>query len=145
MDVLDYRFQTYPGCLYPCCLAYQCSPKNLYFLWLMANNKTFTRDNLAKRKNLENLICLFYAEPETINHLFFECCVPTTMWCHLSDIFDKNLGANFESVARWWVSNKKNTVLNTCCAALMWCSWKLRNDLCFQGKNGEARRIYSSN
>ena len=97
----------------------------------MANNKTFTRDNLAKRKNLENLICLFYAEPETINHLFFECCVPTTMWCHLSDIFDKNLGANFESVARWWVSEKKNSVLNTGSAALLWSLWKLRNDLCF--------------
>ena len=67
------------------------------------------------------------------------------MWCHLSDNFDKDLGTDFESVARWWISNNKNVVLNIYCAALMWSTWKLRNDLSIQEKNGEARRIYSSN
>jgi len=52
---------------------------------------------------------------------------------HLSKIFDKIIGSDFEAVARWWISNKKNVILNTCCAALMWCIWTTRNDLCFQG------------
>ena len=69
-----------------------------------------------------------------MHHLFFECCVFTVMWCYLSNIFGKNLGSDFEAVARWWISNKKNAILNTCCAALMWCIWTTRNDLCFQGE-----------
>jgi hypothetical protein len=55
------------------------------------------------------------------------------MWCYLSNIFGKNLGSDFEAVARWWISKKKNAILNTCCATLMWCIWTTRNDLFFQG------------
>ncbi|RCV41442.1 hypothetical protein SETIT_9G136600v2 [Setaria italica] len=40
----------------------------------------------------------------------------------MAEIFDMQLGTDFESVARWWVSNRKNCVLNS------------RNELCFQGK-----------
>ena len=83
---------------------------------------------------MDNISCLFCEEPETVHHLFFGCCVPTSMWCHLSEIFGRSLGADFESVARWWISNKKNDILNICCAALMWCIWKTRNDICFQAK-----------
>jgi len=92
-------------------------PKIHIFLWLMANNKTLTRSNLAKRQKVDNISCLFCAETETVNHLFFDCCVSTIMWSHLSKIFNKNLGSDFESVATWWISNKKNATLNTCCAA----------------------------
>ena len=89
---------------------------------------------------MDNLSCLFCEENETVHHLFFGCCVPSSIWCHLSEIFNTNLGANFESVARWWISNKKNAVLNTCCAALMWCTWKLRNDLCFQARQWRSEK-----
>jgi len=82
-------------------------PRIHIFLWLMANNKTLTRSNLVKRQNLDDLSCLFCAESETVHHLFFECYVPTTMWLILSEIFGRNLGTDFESVARWWISNKK--------------------------------------
>jgi hypothetical protein len=37
-------------------------PRLHIFLWLMANNKVLTRDNLAKRKHLEDKTCLFYEE-----------------------------------------------------------------------------------
>ena len=114
-----------------------------FILWLLANNKTLTRSNLSKRQHLEDLSCLFCGETETVHHLFFGCCVTTSMWCHLSESFDTNLGVNFESVARWWISNKKNAILNTCCAALMWCIWKMRNDMCRQNC-GEARTCCSS-
>jgi hypothetical protein len=42
------------------------------FLWLLANNKTLTRDNLAKRKELNDKTCLFCAEYELVRHLFYE-------------------------------------------------------------------------
>ena len=59
----------------------------------------------------------------------------------MSSIFDIQIGSNFESVARWWVSNNKNSVLNTVCAALMWSIWKLRNEMCFQGKTWKDERV----
>jgi hypothetical protein len=49
-------------------------PRLHIFLWLLANNKTQTRDNLAKRKSLDDKTCLFYSEPESVSHLFFKCC-----------------------------------------------------------------------
>jgi hypothetical protein len=47
-------------------------PRVYIFLWLLANNKTSTRDNLAKRRNLDDKTCVFYTEPESVTHLFFQ-------------------------------------------------------------------------
>jgi hypothetical protein len=47
----------------------------LVFLWLLANNKVLTRDNLAKRKQVDDKTCLFCDDLELVLHLFFECCV----------------------------------------------------------------------
>ena len=96
-------------------------PRIHIFLWLLSNNKIRTRTDLAKRRHVENLRCLFCNEPETTHHLFFECIVANVMWKHLSDIFDIALGSDYESVARWWLSNNSHYVLNMSCAALMWC------------------------
>jgi hypothetical protein len=50
-------------------------PRLHIFLWLLANNKTLTRDSLARRKSLDDKMCLFCSEHESVSHLFFECCV----------------------------------------------------------------------
>jgi hypothetical protein len=55
-------------------------PRIHIFLWLMANNKTLTRDNLAKRKKVEDGTCMFCAKQESVRHLFFECCVAKVFW-----------------------------------------------------------------
>ena len=47
----------------------------LVFLWLAFNNKILTRDNLNKRRMVDNLKCLFCDEEESVCHLFFECVV----------------------------------------------------------------------
>jgi hypothetical protein len=54
-------------------------PRLHIFLWLLANNKTQTRDNLAKRRRVEDGSCLFCNEAKTMAHLFFECCVSCGM------------------------------------------------------------------
>ena len=72
---------------------------------------------------------------------FFGCCVASVMWRHLSEIFDVNLGADYESVARWWLSNNRHAIMNMTCATLMWSIWKLRNDLCFQGKAWRSEKV----
>lgn len=117
-------------------------PRIHVFLWLLSNNKTLTRTNLAKRITLEDISCLFCAEDESVQHLSFSCCVATLMWKHLSDISNIQIGEDFESVARWWINNNKNSVLNMSGAALLWCIWNLHNGMCFQGRAGGMRRYY---
>jgi Zn-finger protein len=77
------------------------------FLWLLANNKTLTRDNLEKGKKLDDNRCLFCNELETVTHLFFKCCVARLVWNEIAEISGKVIGADFESVARFWVADKK--------------------------------------
>ena len=78
--------------------------------------------------------CLFCSEPETCHHLFFDCFVAKMVWMTNSEMVDTSVGADFESVARWWLSKKKNSALNITYTAVLWSLWKLHNDMCFQGK-----------
>jgi hypothetical protein len=45
-------------------------PRVHIFLWLMSKGKLLTRDNLVKRKHLNDKSCLFCSEEESIYHLF---------------------------------------------------------------------------
>ena len=109
-------------------------PRIHIFLWLLSRNKLLTRDNLGEKRELQDQTCLFCCEIESVNHLFFDCCVAKAIWSEISILMDKEVGQDFESVARWWISNNKNEILNCVCAATLWVLWKLRNGLCFQGK-----------
>jgi hypothetical protein len=73
-------------------------PRIHIFLWLLANNKTLTRDNLAKGRNMENDSCLFCYEKESFRHLFFECCVAQALWEMVYEVTGKHMGDDFESV-----------------------------------------------
>ena len=80
-----------------------------------------TRDNLGKRKHVEDVTCLFCFEPESIIHLFFfSVCVSRVVWKEVSEIVDLHLGGNFESTARWWISKKKFDIMNVCTPATLW-------------------------
>jgi hypothetical protein len=46
------------------------SPRIHVFLWLFAKNKLPTRDNLSKRKTIDDKTCIFYSECESLVHLF---------------------------------------------------------------------------
>jgi hypothetical protein len=123
-------------------------PRIHIFLWLLCNNKLLTRDNLDKRRPVVDKTCLFCSEPESAQHLFFDCVVAKVLWTTISDIFNKSIGLDFESVARWWISESKNSVLNMFTSAVLWTLWSTRNDLCFQGRSwpgvkGLLRRLCS--
>jgi hypothetical protein len=95
-------------------------PSRVYiFLWLLANTKTLTRDNLEKRRKLDDKRCLFCNEHESVSHLFFECCVAQRVSREIAEISGKRLGADFESVVRFWVADKKYKVLNVCSTAVL--------------------------
>jgi hypothetical protein len=88
-------------------------PRVHIFLWLFANNKLMTRDNLQKRNLGKPTCCVFYNEDETVSHLFFNCIVANIVWGEVSDFFGLNILEDYLSVARFWVSNKKHQALNS--------------------------------
>jgi hypothetical protein len=97
------------------------------------NDKLLTRDNLSKRRKVDDASCLFCNEQESAKHLFFDCVVARYIWNIISEVFGIAIGENFESVARWWISENKNYVLNIFSSATLWTLWSIRNEMCFQG------------
>jgi hypothetical protein len=72
-------------------------PRIHVFLSLLANNKTLTRDNLAKRRNVDDKSCMFCSENETVMHLFYECCVARNLWELVAEITGLPLVTDFLS------------------------------------------------
>jgi hypothetical protein len=67
---------------------------------------------LQKKRRVEDGSCLFCNEPETVAHMFFESCVSSVLWNEISDVIGMKVGSDFESVARWWLCDKKLKKLN---------------------------------
>jgi hypothetical protein len=107
-------------------------PRIHFFLWLVSKNKLLTRDNLGKRRRVDDPSCLFCSDNETVHHLLFDCVVAKKAWEEISIILGINIGLDYESIARLWLCNKRFDVANIISLALCWCLWKLRNGLCFQ-------------
>jgi hypothetical protein len=82
-------------------------PRVHFFLWLVVNNRALTRDNLAKRRKVENKNCLFCLERESIHHLFFDCVVAKQCWTIISEIVGCQVGGDMVEVGNFWLSNKK--------------------------------------
>ena len=75
-------------------------PRIHVFLWLLANDKLLTRDNLSKRKKIDDLTCIFCSEPESIHHLFCDCVVARAIWSDISNVLGICIGENFESICQ---------------------------------------------
>ena len=72
-------------------------PPNIHvFLWLIYYNKSLTRDNLAKRRHVDNMSCVFCSEPETIQHIFFDCIIAKNVWNLVADIFKIDVPNSFD-------------------------------------------------
>jgi hypothetical protein len=97
-------------------------PSRLHiFLWLLANNIILTRDNLDKRKKLDDKSCMFCADIESITHLFYECCVAKCMWFEVAEITNRAKVVDFESMARLWIRDNKLKDVNVFYTAVIWC------------------------
>jgi hypothetical protein len=108
----------------------QVPPRIHIFLWLLSKNKILTRDNLVKRKKIDDLTCLFCSELESAKH-FFECCVAHNIWGTISEMLGFQVGMDFESMAKLWLNDKKCRYVNIATDVVLWCLWKIRNNICF--------------
>jgi hypothetical protein len=59
-------------------------PRGHFFLCLLSKNKLLTRDNLDKRRELDDKTSLFCEEQESVHHLFFDCVVAKQVWLVVS-------------------------------------------------------------
>jgi hypothetical protein len=91
-----------------------------------------TRDNLDKRRKVEDLSCLFCMEIESVHHLLFECVIARQPWEAVSEIIGFEVGSCYEFVDNCWLRNKRFRIINILTSAV-WGGWKLRNLLCFSG------------
>jgi hypothetical protein len=99
----------------------------------LSKNKLLTKDNLYKRREVEDKACLFCGEHETVYHLFYECVVAKQAWNVVSEVIGSQIGYDFESMAKCWLCNNKFGLVNMLSSAVCWSLWKLRNLICFQG------------
>jgi hypothetical protein len=75
---------------------------------------------LSKRCDVSDLTCIFCAGLEAIGHLFFDCCIAKNTWMIVSDLLGFDLGSDFESVARFWLANKRPGLTNVISAVILW-------------------------
>ena len=76
-------------------------PRVHFFLWLVINNRALTRDNLTKRRKVEDENCLFCLEKESIHHLFFDCVVAKQCWKVMSEVVGSQIGGDVVEVGKF--------------------------------------------
>lgn len=100
---------------------------------IITNNKLMTVDNLKKRGVEKPPSCQFCSEPETVQHLFFECIVAKQAWNCLYEFNDVVINSYIDLASKW-IADKKLKTTNTISAGVVWCLWLTRNDFVFRGR-----------
>jgi hypothetical protein len=62
--------------------------------------------------------------------------VAQVMWETISKVMGVAIQPDFESMAKWWLKDKKCQCINICTSAVLWSLWKMQNALCFHGAVG---------
>jgi hypothetical protein len=107
------------------------------FTWLMENNAILTKDNMVKRKWEGNPICVFCDQPETLEHLIFQCIVAKCVWGMVGICMGAtNIPSNIINYKEW-IQNilpQGKEVHHFGFAAISWAIWKSRNKIVFEKK-----------
>jgi hypothetical protein len=89
-------------------------PECIFFLWLLSKDMLLTRDNVGKRRLVEDKTCLLCSEDETVNDLFFDCMVVRQAWETIYEVVGFPISLDYVFVARCCLCNKKNMVWLIC-------------------------------
>jgi hypothetical protein len=93
-------------------------PRIHIFLWLLSKNKILTRDNLEKRRKLDDNTCAFCSEPESVCHLLYDCVVAKRDWRLVFESVGFQVGSNYESVTKLWLCNRRFDCVNMITSAV---------------------------
>lgn len=88
---------------------------------------------MSKRRHVDDVSCVFCSEPESIQHLFFECIVARQLW--VAESVDIPAPSSFCSLLSFWKAKKRFDVVNLITsAAYGFCAMNLSS----RGEDGEA-------
>ena len=117
-------------------------PKCQFFVWLAAQDRCLTADNLAKRGWPHNPLCLLcLQEPETAAHLLTSCSFAKEVW-HLTlcklNMSPAMAAVHDDSLVSWWqrtnasMGKERAKSWRSILALVWWNLWKERNDRTFR-------------
>lgn len=114
-----------------------------FFLWLVAHNRCWTADRLARRNLVHPEACVFCEqEGETINHLLISCVFSRQFWLLLLQRIGLAVLAPQPSVVDflgWWrdvsdsIGGSFQAGLNSLVILGAWSLWRHLNDCVFNG------------
>ena len=127
-------------------------PKCQFFVWLAAQERCLTADNLAKRGWPHNPLCsLCLQEPESATHLLTTCSFAKEIWHLTFDMLHMHhslMANNGESLTSWWqrsssaMTKDKAKTWRSIIALVWWNIWKERNARVFTNSSCSARPLF---
>lgn len=129
-------------------------PKCQFFVWLAAQERCLTADNLAKRgwpHNLQCVLCL--QEPETAAHLLASCSYAQEIW-HLTlcklNMSTALAAADDDSLVSWWqrssssMGKEQAKSWRSILALVWWNLWKERNERIFKNNSSRPCQLFQN-
>lgn len=113
-------------------------PRALINLWLICHGKQPTKDRLSKFGMIQDTICSpCNTEPETMNHLFFNCSITHGIWTHILNCIEVIHDPNkWHTKIRWAIkyTNRKGwraKLLKLALIKVTYGIWQLKNEKVF--------------
>ena len=104
------------------------------FLWFLHRKELLTKDNLAKRRWIGSMKCVFCDADESAEHLFIKCTFARDIWILVHFTFNVYPPTNIANMFGSWL-NGIDKVTKACIrigvAAVLWAVWNCRNDIVF--------------
>lgn len=118
-------------------------PKVSFLIWLAVNQKVLTQDNLCKRKwrDWVNHFYLCIDDGETSHHMLLHCSYANTIWRSFIELFNlvwiapPSVEIAIHSWPNYKPKTRKDVVISTIPAAIIWNLWKERNRRTFENKS----------
>jgi hypothetical protein len=104
------------------------------FLWYLERGVILNKDNLIQRNWRGGKQCVFCSQPESIQHLFFDCHFAKFIWTAVQISFNIQKPLSVLHLFNDWTSSMSRNMrklLLTCTATLIWAIWTSRNDIVF--------------
>ncbi|GKD01847.1 RNA-directed DNA polymerase, eukaryota, reverse transcriptase zinc-binding domain protein [Tanacetum coccineum] len=128
----------------------QCIPRHSFMLWLAIIGRLNTHDNMAHWDWNENFRCIFYGkEPDSHNHLFFECEFPKSIWCTLKSMVRLDYAPNsWHDIVEYILKRPINKSIwsilqRLVLGATVYMVWQERNLRTFQNRHRSMEELYN--